>query len=315
MGCEKSVVKYSLFVLVQCAAAAGLYGQQMPQISHYMFTPQMYNPASIGFSNNILASLVHRQQWYGMEGAPQTTVVSFDAPLKMVRSGIGLNIANDQTGGVLSTTAIQLAYNYQLPFLDGTLSLGLQAGVNNSGLKLSNIKAPETSSDSKFQDKTNASDFLFDVSTGFYYQVLDQYEVGISLNNINQPESSDLNYKQRRCLTLSGNYHFNLDQFPKVDFVPSMFIKSDFSATQMDLSLIGVYEKQYWGGVSCRIGEVVFMGGLFIKQIQVGVAYDVATSWMFKTSKVGGSLEIFARYAFNLSVDRFPQSYKNSRYL
>jgi type IX secretion system PorP/SprF family membrane protein len=280
-----------------------------------MFNPQMYNPASIGFSNNILASIVHRQQYYGMEGAPQTTVVSFDAPLKMVRSGIGLNIANDQTGGVLNTTTIQLAYNYQLPFLDGTLSLGLQAGVNNSGLKLANIKAPETFSDIAFQDRTDVSDFLFDVSTGFYYQVLDQYEVGISLDNINQPRSSDLSYKQARCLTLSGNYHFNFDQFPKIDFVPSMLIKSYYGLTQIDLSLIGVYEKQYWGGLSCRIGEIAFMGGLFIKQIQVGVAYDVATSWMFKTSKIGGTFEIFARYAFNLSVDRFPQSYKNSRYL
>ncbi|MCL2682446.1 MAG: PorP/SprF family type IX secretion system membrane protein [Bacteroidales bacterium] len=309
-----SVKKYSLSVVVQCVLVTCLYSQQMPQISHYMFNPQMYNPASVGFSNSILASGIHRQQWYGMEGAPQTTIISIDAPLRIIKSGVGLNITNDQIGW-FNNTYIQLAYNYQLPFLNGTLGMGIQAGMNNFGLKLTDIRPPETPNDIVLQNKDDASRFLFDVSLGLFYQVLNQYEIGISLGHLNAPRSPDLHYQQARCLNLSGNYHFTLDLFPKIDFVPSTLIKTDFSSTQIDLSLVGVYDKQYWAGISCRLGEVVLMGGLFIKQMQVGLAYDLATNWMFKSSKIGGSFEIFARYAFNLSVDRIPKSYKNSRYL
>jgi len=86
----------------------------------------------------------------------------------------------------------------------------------------------------------------------------------------------------------------------------------------MDLSLVGFFDRKYWGGLTYRLGDAVaLLGGLNLQQfpLQVGVAYDLATSWMLKSSKIGGSFEIFVRYAFNLSVDRIPQSYKNSRFL
>jgi type IX secretion system PorP/SprF family membrane protein len=310
-----SVRKYSLSVLVQCAVVVSLHAQQAPLISQYMFNPQMYNPASVGFSNSVLASAIHRQQWYGMEGSPQTTIVSFDAPLKMIQSGLGLNIANDQIGSH-NNTAIQLAYNYQLPFLAGTLGIGVQGGMNSMGLKLTNMRPPTGETDLTLQNKQDVSKFLYGVSAGLFYQVLDQYEIGVSLGHINESQSLDLAYKQKRCLNLSGNYHFTLDMFPKIDFVPSTLIQSDFSSMQIDVSMVGVFEKQYWGGLSYRLGDaVVLMGGLFIRHMQVGLAYDLTTSWMSKSSKIGGSFEVFARFAFNLSVDRIPQSYKNSRYI
>jgi type IX secretion system PorP/SprF family membrane protein len=169
---------------------------------------------------------------------------------------------------------------------------------------------------------SDASRFLFDVSAGVFYQVLDQYEIGVSLNHINKSTFDKTMpngiYNQIRTLHLSANYHFTLEQFPMIDFVPSTLIKSDFSSMQVDLSLLGVYQNTYWGGLSYRWGDaVVLLGGIFITPLnmQVGLAYDLAASGMIHTSKIGGSFEVFARYNFNLSVDRLPRSYKNSRYL
>jgi len=312
-----SVGKYSLSVFVQCAVVACLYGQQAPQISHYMFNTQMYNPANAGFTNSIVASAIHRQQWYGMGEAPQTTLVSVDAPLRVIQSGVGLNIFNDQIGDYNNTT-IQLNYNYQLPFLDGTLGIGVQGGLNSMGLN-ANFK-PREQGDPVVQSKEGEeiSLFLFDVGAGFFYTVTNQYEIGISMGHINQPTSDHLNYKKRRTLNLSGNYNFSLGMFPKIDFVPSTLVKTDFSAMQVDLSLIGLYDKKFWGGLTYRMGDaIVLLAGMHLQQfpLQVGVAYDLATSMMFRASKIGGSFEVFARYSFNLSVDRVPQSYKNSRFL
>jgi type IX secretion system PorP/SprF family membrane protein len=212
-----------------------------------------------------------------------------------------------------------LSYNYQIPFLDGTLGIGIQGGMSSMGLKLTDIRTPDNNpNDPVLQDKQDASQMLFDFGAGLFYRVFDQYEIGISLGHINQPESDHLNYKQRRCLNLSGSYNFTLAQFPRIDFVPSTLIKSDFTSMQIDLSLVGLFNKQYWGGVTYRLGDaIVLLGGLNLRQfpLQVGVAYDLATNWMFRASKIGGGFEVFARYSFNLSVDRIPQSYKNSRFL
>jgi len=326
-----SVGKYSLSVLVQCIVVVCLYGQQTPQISHYMFNTQMYNPASAGFTNSIVASGIHRQQWYGMEGAPQTTLISFDAPLSMIRSGVGLNIANDQIG-MFNNTTIQLSYNYQIPFLDGMLGMGLQGGMNSMGLKFANANPREQGDPVLREREADESQFSFDVGIGFFYSVADQYEIGISLTPINNPSfqkgtenrSSDWHkdhgrtYRQKQTLNLFGNYNFSLDAFPRIDFVPSILIKSDFTTMQVDLSLIGLFDKHFWGGITYRPGDaVVLLGGLNLKQfpLQVGVAYDIATNWMSRASKIGGGFEVFARYSFNLSVDRLPQSYKNSRFL
>ncbi|MCL2414668.1 MAG: type IX secretion system membrane protein PorP/SprF [Bacteroidales bacterium] len=315
-----SVVRYSLFVFVQFIVLMGLHGQQAPQISHYMFNNQMFNPASAGFTNSIVASGIHRQQWYGMEGSPQTTIVSIDAPLRIINSGVGLNITNDRIGFFNSTT-IQLAYNYQIPFLSGTLGMGIHLGMNNMGLRAN--WNPREQGDQVLENLEDVSGFLFDVGLGLFYSVTDQYEIGISLGHINQPRfdgrggSHDI-YRQRRVLNLSGNYNFTLDMFPRMNFVPSTLIKTDFTTMQIDLSLIGMFNRQYWGGISYRWGDaIVLLGGLHLQQLplQIGVAYDIATNWMSRASSIGGGFEIFVRYSFNLTADRIPQSHRNSRFL
>ena len=318
-----NIGRYSLIVLVQFAILMGLHGQQTPQISHYMFNMQMYNPASAGFTNSIVASAIHRQQWFGdLVGNPQTTIIAVDAPLRMINSGVGVNITNDRIGFFNSTT-IQLAYNYQIPFWDGTLGMGIHLGMNNMGMDLSGAVAPDgVVGDQTLQNLLDVSGFMFDFGLGLFYSVADQYEIGISLAHINQPRFDqtveDGVFRQRRVLNISGNYNFSLSMFPRIDFVPSTLIKTDFTAMQVDLSLMGVFDRRFWGGISYRWGDaIVLLGGLHLQQfpLQIGVAYDIATNWMSRASSIGGGFEIFARYSFNLALDRVPQSHRNSRFL
>ncbi|MCL2417194.1 MAG: type IX secretion system membrane protein PorP/SprF [Bacteroidales bacterium] len=315
-----SIGRYNLIVFVQFIVLMGLYGQQTPQISHHMFNMQIHNPASAGFTSSIVASAIHRQQWYGMDGAPQTTLVSFDAPLRVINSGVGLNVVNDRIG-FFNSTLIQLAYNYQISFWNGTLGMGVHLGTNNMGLR-GNFN-PREQNDPVLQGLEDVSGWLFDVGLGLFYSVTDRYEIGISLGHINQPRfdnsggSPDI-FRQRRVLNLSGNYNFTLDMFPRINFVPSTHIKTDFTTMQIDFSLIGMFDRQYWAGISYRWGDaIVLLAGLHLQQfpLQVGVAYDIATNWMSRASRMGGGFEIFARYSFNLTVDRIPQSHRNSRFL
>ena len=324
-----SIKRHSLFVLVQIVAVISLYGQA-PQISHYMFNTPMFNPGSTGFTNSIVASGIHRQQWYGFEGRPQQTHISVDAPIRAIRSGVGVNIFNDQIG-FFNNTTIQLAYSYQIPFLDGLLGMGINFGINSMGLRMSDVITPDGqrgSGDPALDNVRDASSILFDVGVGFFFAVRDRYEIGISLGHLNQPIFDDIGfnreagryyvYRQSRTVNLSGSYNFSLDAFPRIDFVPSALVKSDFTSVQVDISLVGLYNRMFWGGITYRFGDaVILLAGLHLQQfpMQVGIAYDLATNWMFRGSKIGGSFEIFARYSFNISADRVPQSHRNSRFL
>ncbi|GHS85704.1 membrane protein [Bacteroidia bacterium] len=292
-----------------------VYAQQQPQFSHYMFTTMLFNPAYAGFQNAIDATLIHRQQWYGLDGAPQTTGVSVSAPIAMINSGIGVTLTSDRIG-FFNNTNVNLAYSYQFSIGEGTLGVGLQAGLRDNRLKLTDAKPPTEGPDPVLTNKEDVSDMLFALAAGVYYKIPDRYEVGLSMGDLNEAQSDNLAYQTKRCLNITGNYRLNVDMLPNMDFVPSTLIKTDFVSTQIDLSLIGLYNKTYWGGLSYRWkSDLAILGGAFIKQVQVGIAYDLAVSSMIRSSKIGGGFEVFVKYNFNLSVDRLPKSYKNSRFL
>ena len=57
------------------------FAQQESSFSHYMFNQQIINPAYSGARGlNSFTSIV-RSQWSGIEGAPLTQTLSFNAPI------------------------------------------------------------------------------------------------------------------------------------------------------------------------------------------------------------------------------------------
>ncbi|MFN7691661.1 MAG: type IX secretion system membrane protein PorP/SprF, partial [Bacteroidota bacterium] len=57
--------------------------QQDPQFSQQMFTRLSTNAGFAGASEYLCATVMNRQQWVGFDGAPKTTLVSIDAPIKL----------------------------------------------------------------------------------------------------------------------------------------------------------------------------------------------------------------------------------------
>jgi len=50
--------------------------QQDPMYTKYMFNTLSYNPAYAGSSDYMRISLIHRNQWFGLEGSPVTQTLS-----------------------------------------------------------------------------------------------------------------------------------------------------------------------------------------------------------------------------------------------
>ncbi|MDR2511580.1 MAG: PorP/SprF family type IX secretion system membrane protein [Bacteroidales bacterium] len=309
------ILKKIVFSMILAVLTAGSYAQQFPQISGYMFNSFMLNPAYAGFGSAINATALHRQQWYGFKAAPQVTIVTVESPIVVINSGVGITMINDIIG-IFKNTTLNLAYNYKFDIGDGQLSIGTAFGFRNIAAKLEDAVPPTGVSDQVINDARDASTFLFNLDAGVYYQMPDKFEVGVAMTDILAMKSNKIGYQGARTLNVTGNYVFQIPGLNKMDFVPSVLLKTDFTAFQADISLVGIYNKTVFGGLSYRLLDaVVFMAGATIKNIQFGISYDLATNKMIYASKMAGGFEVWLRYSFKLSVDRNPKSTKNARYL
>ena len=52
------------------------YAQQTPHYTQYLYNMQVLNPAYVGSRSDLSISLLSRQQWVGVEGAPKTNTFS-----------------------------------------------------------------------------------------------------------------------------------------------------------------------------------------------------------------------------------------------
>ena len=98
-----------------------LQAQQEAMYSQYMFNTLAINPAYAGSRNVTSATALYRNQWVGIQGAPETLTLSIDAPINSKKVGLGLQVFNDRIG-VTSTTGAFGSYAYRLRLNKGTLA-------------------------------------------------------------------------------------------------------------------------------------------------------------------------------------------------
>ncbi|MEO5641936.1 MAG: type IX secretion system membrane protein PorP/SprF, partial [Bacteroidia bacterium] len=57
------------------------FAQQDPSFSQYFFNPMYVNPGYAGSRDVLSGTLVHRSQWVGMEGAPESQSLNIHSAL------------------------------------------------------------------------------------------------------------------------------------------------------------------------------------------------------------------------------------------
>jgi len=171
-----------LFILVR-----SVYGQQDPQISHYMFNPVFFNPAFSGSEGTTRLTALHRTQWLGYQptidqgGAPSTQLITFSTPLPGLNSGVGGYVSNDRLGP-LNNLEIQGNYAYYKKLGAGLLSAGLKAGFYSQTVDFARYRAINPD-DPLINSKGRESQVKPDLGIGFNYRT-EKYYAGISMNHI-----------------------------------------------------------------------------------------------------------------------------------
>jgi hypothetical protein len=261
------VIKHIGILMILLLLSFKSIAQQDPSFTQYMFNTMTINPAYAGTRNVLSASLLHRSQWLGIDGAPETQTLSVHSPIRDGQMGLGLNIVHDKIGPA-TTTRFNGNYSYILPIDRYTsLSLGVSAGADIFDINFSELNIFDPT-DPNFQN---------DVETKLSPQV----GLGAMLYN-------DIYY-------VTAGYVFDIND--NVKLKPSILTRFvSGSPVRLDLSANFLINDKFSLGGAYRLSSAYSV--LSTYQISdaflIGFSYDRDTSELVNFND--GSFEIFFRY-------------------
>ena len=319
----------ALFVLLLCLAGVS-HAQQDPMFTKYMFNSLVFNPAYAGSKEHMTIGVLHRTQWWSLEGAPTTQSFTIHTPLPKERVGLGLSVINDEIGPTRTFTTAG-SYAYRIPVGRGKLAVGLQGSVTNWSADWSKLNLVDQT-DEAFE--TSPSKWLPNFGVGLYYSTKHFY-AGFASPHLIEYDLRQGAINTERWARQYRHYFFSLGgaiplKGESLVFKPSILVKNaglfsslnkdeyfkDYGApTEVDIDVSFLFYQALWVGASFRTAIEAFIDNkssidsadiwasyYLANGIRIGAAYDYTLSKL--QSVVGGSFEVMLGYEFNYNTKR-----------
>ena len=299
--------------LVLMTFSGVIYGQQDAQYTQYMYNTVSVNPAYAGSRGHLSIAGLYRNQWLGLDGAPETQTLNVHSPLGYRGVGLGLSIVNDKIGPTSETNFdVDFSYTIQTSW-EGRLSFGLKASANMLDIRYSELDEfevdPQLQSQQDIQNK-----FSPNIGAGVYYHT-DKFYVGLSVPRI--LETTHFDSSSVSTAKELMNYYFITgyvwDVNPVLKFKPTLLTKVVQGAPlQIDVSANFMFNEKFIAGLAYRWDASFsgLLGFMLSDQMMVGLAYDREITELGAATFNDGSFEIILRYDFirnvgNLKSPRF----------
>lgn len=282
-----------------------LMGQLTPVTNHYVLNPLRINPSYAGSRGGLSVAAFYRQQWVGLNGAPRTMSLELDAPVLSDKLGLGLFVVNDKIG-VTRQTEVMTSYAFRISVGNGTLAMGLGAGLVATNTAWSDLIVLDPGDDYFLID---SKVFVVpDFSFGTYYSGKN-YFLSFSIPRL-LGYRFDFDKNKYSLRVEPGNYNYVVNtgyMFPlgaKARVMPSALVSySPGDRLLYDGSLHFILYDRVWLGATYRsTGSVTALAQFAINnQLKMAYSYD------FDFGKLGtynnGSHEVMLRYEFRYKVD------------
>ena len=277
--------------------------QQKPVLSQYMFNGLVLNPAYTGVHEHLNVTFLYRDQWVNLEGAPVTQTLTAHSGIKGKRIGVGFMAVNDQIG-IHSDVGFYGSYAYRIRMSSGTLSMGLQAGMNN-------LKSDYTLLDLRHEDDPLlsgvTSNMKVNFGTGLYFHNKTSY-VGFSVPYIRKRRTirdDDFmrNLEESRYYYLTAGKVLDLTQ--KVKIKPSGLLRfEEGMPVAYDFNLNFYLEDVLNVGGSYRSGDSFIT--LFELKLNDFIRFGYAFDWVISdiNNYTRGTHEFMLNYRINLYAPR-----------
>lgn len=271
-----------------------LQAQQDSQYTQYMYNTVSVNPAYAGTRGSLSMLGVYRNQWVGLDGAPETLNFAVHSPIGVQGVGVGLGFTSDKIGP--STESIITAdFSYTINFSEVTkLSFGVKGGLSLLDLDPNKLLIYDPN-DYDLTQKSYSSPI---VGAGLYLHSEDWY-LGFSSPNLLETEHYDdvqvSTATEKTHLYFIGGYVFSINS--NLQLKPAVLAKGVVGAPlAVDVSANALLYNRITFGLAYRLDAAVSgMAGFQVNEnIMIGYAYDYDTTDLGNYNS--GSHEIFLRF-------------------
>ena len=272
---RKGLILLGLFMML---SACWSFAQNDSHFSLFEYSQNLYNPGAAGANNAICITSMHRQQWVGFDDHPQTTIFTFDMPIKDFL-GLGAAVMHETIGFHNDVSfMVNAAYRHEFSF--GILGAGASFGILNRSID-GEWKTPSSlGGDPVYRDPTiphKDSKVAFDMHLGatLYGK---NYWAGISASHLTRPtlkfSGTNSTYVARHYY-IAGGYNWTLPN-PSSDLLFSAM--AVYASTfEFQINAKYLYEKKFWAGLSYRFSDaIVPMLGIHLAfGMSIGYSYDI----------------------------------------
>jgi type IX secretion system PorP/SprF family membrane protein len=277
-----------------------LFAQQQPFFSQFFYNKLLSNPGAAGSSGLPTLTAFHRQQWAGLEGAPVTQALSFNAPVLAERVGLGLTLVNDHIG-FFNSTYVQAAYSYRVALAGGHLGIGLHGSMTRYEADRSEVRTISgTVSGAEGLLETTQ---LFNVGLGFHFEN-ERFFVGAAI-----PFVLDRGQSNGQVRHVFANAGAVLDLSDKLKMRTAAAVRVVENAPPSFDAHIGfgfTKDTKLWLGSTLRLsanddglgGDALVAVGQYqlSERLRTGLAYDFGLGAVCRGN--AGSFELLLEYAF-----------------
>jgi len=299
-----------LFTIISLSIVLGVFAQQDPHYTQYMYNQNVVNPAYVTNDLGVINfGAMHRTQWFDAVGTPKTYNFFIHAPISN-QIELGLSFVTDEIGdGVLKENNMYADFAYIVTVTEGhKVALGLKAGITTFNTNFANFRFPDEDIVSGFIPTDlafeNVNKTFPNFGTGAFY-FTDNYYLGLAIPNllgsehlVEQNGITSIGGEEMH-LFVNGGYVFQISALVKLK--PSFmtkFVKG--SPTVFDMSINALFNDKIEGGLSYRLNDsfsAMFNIRVF-NALRFGYAYDYTTSDLNNFN--AGTHEIMVLYDFDV---------------
>jgi type IX secretion system PorP/SprF family membrane protein len=283
--------------------------QQQRLYTMFMYNKLALNPGYAGYHSDGCITGIYRGQWLGLEGAPESQILSFHSGFGGERIGFGINLSRASIG-ISSQTTVDGIYAYKVPVGSGILSLGAQASIRNMRVDYTDpsVHALEDLTFDQGVDLGNDSRLVANFGAGAYYHT-DRFYAGVGAPRM---MNSDIDFEENNLFIAREERHWYamtgavIPLNTSLDFVPQVLARfTPVAPVNFDFNASVTWKQDYTLGLTFRtgggendLGESldIIAAARVARGLLLAVSYDLTLSELRKHSN--GSLEVVLRYCF-----------------
>jgi type IX secretion system PorP/SprF family membrane protein len=270
------------------------FSQNTMRFSQLNFGKGINNPAALALDGKIMADMMFRNQWLGVDGAP--TSLALNAQYEVDQDmAVGLNVYHDRIG-VNQNTSLAGQYAYRVRF-DGNRFFALGAGIGIDN-QISSLGSTVTTMPGDPLFSTSYAKVFFNASLGVYYRS-PRFYIGASIPQLFQNSiGAERGFKPPRWhYYLSTGFYLHVGE--KFTFNPHIQLKAAVhTPLQGDLILRNTIMGRFSFVVGYRSENSIIAGFdvLISEYVRAGYSFNHDVGKLARTK--GMSNELYLGLAF-----------------